>query len=108
MKRIWFKEDCIEWIRTGKKTTTFRTRRHDGDYVVVRGSRYKALPVSPLLIISLRPVNQYPSTLLPKFFRSEGDFKTRKEFEDWLRKNKLYQDNRWLWQHKIKIVRGKK
>lgn len=29
-KRIWFDPDCVGWLLNGKKTTTFRARKHEG------------------------------------------------------------------------------
>jgi hypothetical protein len=93
MKRIWFKPDCIEWIRSGKKTTTWRSRRHIGEYIVVKGSRFKAVPIEPRLIIKLTPLIQIDiEGLMCFYYDKEGDFNTAHEFEIWLKKNKVYSD----------------
>ncbi len=103
-KRIWFKPDCVRWIREGKKTTTFRKRRHEGVYEVVRGSWFKAKPIG--LRVRLTPLCQaYLGNVLDLRFDTEGDFGNTDEFIDWLVEigltNKV-PDFGWL--HKVEIV----
>jgi len=101
MKRIWFKEDCIKWIAEGKKTTTFRKTKHEGEYVVVHGSRYK--PKRTGLKIILKPLYYIDrDTVIGREYDKEGDFKTPEEFRQWLKKNNLNLPA-CGWLHKIEV-----
>ena len=104
-KRIWFKPDCVEWIVKGIKTTTFRRRRHEGIYEVVRGSWFKPEPVG--LTLKLTPIKQMDFLdCINAHFETEGDFDCQADFEAWLNKVGLdYQkDERLGWLHKIEVV----
>lgn len=102
MKRVWIKPDGRKWIREGKKTTTFRKNRHQGTYEIVEGSWYKAVSVG--MILKLSPLCRISKTeLINDHFLSEGDFKTPKDFSNWLKVNKLnLPDFGWL--HRIEKI----
>jgi hypothetical protein len=102
MKRIWFKPDCIKWIREGKKTSTFRKTKHEGEYKVVQGSRYNSKPIG--LVVKLIPLLYWHrNTVVTILYGREGDFKTTDEFRSWLERNKLKLPE-WGWVHEIKVV----
>ncbi len=102
MRRIWFKPDCVEWIRAGKKTTTFRARQHNGRYEIVHGSRFK--PNNTGMIIRLTPIKETDQAhVLAKHFKTEGDFKTIQEFRDWLAEVHLYLPATG-WLHSIELL----
>jgi len=107
MRRIWFKPDCIKWIRDGKKTTTFRLKRYEGDYEIVEGSRFK--PESSGLIIKLTPImeNQFKSVVWDDY-STEGPFIDPEEFGHWLQKNGLWRKyfNTVGWLHEIEVLEG--
>ena len=105
MKNIWFKPDCIDWIRMGKKTTTWRTKKHDGEYVVVKGSWFKSIPIEPKLIVRLSEPRQISiDELVRKYWILESPLNKQK-FKDWLIKNKLYQPEKIGWIHRIEIMK---
>lgn len=88
-KRIWFKPDCVRWINEKKKSTTFRSRRHEGIYDVVRGSWFKPEKVG--LTLRLTPIAHVSSsTVIKEHFASEGPFRTSDEFIEWLKRVRLY------------------
>ncbi len=93
-KRIWFKPDCIKWIREGKKTTTFRRGRHEGIYEIVQGSRFKAKGLGIFLKLSVAfcDGNAWPlrrENVIRFSYDTEGDFHSPQDFESWLKQNKL-------------------
>lgn len=105
MKRIWFKPDCIEWIRTGKKTTTWRSRKHNGEYVVVKGSRFNAIPIKPRLVLSITPICEIEFSKVCKNWKTEGEFKSEIQFDKWLKKNKITGKCGYL--HQIVVIKPK-
>lgn len=104
MKRIWFKPDCVRWIREGKKTTTFRKTRHEGTYKVVKGPRFKAVPIG--LNIKLTPIDEMAfSVVVNSYFITEGNFKSSNEFVDWLDYvGILYHHEQLGWLHQIEVL----
>ena len=101
-RRIWFKPDCVGWIRDGKKITTFRKNRHIGTYEVVTGSRYKAKKTG--LIIKLIPIETRPSHVITSAdFHTEGPFDGPTEFVLWLKGVKLELPPVG-WIHRIEVV----
>ncbi|RLJ02731.1 MAG: hypothetical protein DRP11_02685 [Candidatus Aenigmatarchaeota archaeon] len=103
MKRIWFKPDCVEWIREGRKTTTFRKNKKEGIYQVVKGSWFKPERVG--LVIKLIPIGQTDAkTVIERHFHEEG-FNSPWHFERWLRENNLdLPEVGFL--HKIEVLGG--
>lgn len=111
-KRIWFKPDCVEWIRKGLKTTTWRTQRHEGEYDIVKGSWFRAEKIG--LQIRLTPLKQISMYKLISHYRTEGPFMCGNKFERWLEDNKLLvrEDSRKRpsdikkkgWLHKIEVL----
>ena len=108
MRRIWFKPDCIKWIRDGKKTTTFRLKKHDGVYEIVKGSWFKPeklgirVKLTPLCHATLADVIDFR-------FDTEGDFHNSDEFLDWLKDVGLWKKYPHLasgWLHKIEVLEG--
>ena len=103
MKRIWFKPDCVEWIKQGKKTTTWRTRKHEGEYEVVKGSWFNNKPIG--LKLRLTPIVDMSFGKLLTNYETEGDFANKEVFFDWLVNNGLSCDNQKKgWLHKIEVV----
>lgn len=108
MKRIWFKSDCVEWIRKGKKITTWRSRKHLGEYQVVQGSWFKPIPIKPELTVMLYPTSDDKirlKTLIKFGYKLEGDFHSPREFKDWLIKNKIYKEGAVGWLHRITVLK---
>lgn len=101
-KRIWFKPDMIKWILEGKKTTTFRSRRHEGLYEIDLGSRFKPKPSG--IRLRLTPMSTWEREQVISYcFDTEGDFNTDFAFAEWLEINKLeLPDCGWL--HKIEVL----
>ncbi|KXB01094.1 hypothetical protein AKJ44_02950 [candidate division MSBL1 archaeon SCGC-AAA261F17] len=84
-KRIWFKPDCIKWIREGIKTTTFRNTKRNGVYDVAKGSWFNATPIG--LRLKLTPTNLMSGeNVINKHYEIEGQFKSPQEFRGWLEK----------------------
>jgi len=104
-KRIWFKSDCIDWIRSGKKTTTWRSQKHNGEYIIVKGSRFKAVPIKPKLIIKLTPFTELNEADILAFWNTEGGFENEDEFDNWLTVNHLCNNAKNGWLHKIEVLR---
>lgn len=104
MRRIWFKPDCVRWIVEGKKTTIFRTKRHDGIYQIVKGSWFS--PVSLGITLKLTPIAQVSlGELLRDYYATEGDFSKPTDLMDWLKQMKLFNklpDRGWL--HRIEVL----
>ncbi len=94
MKRIWFKKDCIKWIIEGKKITTFRSRKHIGEYEIVQGSRFKAKGLGIFLKLSVpmndgKPMLFKREQIIDHWYDTEGDFQNSEQFTQWLDENKL-------------------
>jgi len=88
MRRIWFKKDCVKWIREGKKTTTFRSLKKEGIYGVVQGSYYRSEFIGLDLVLTvIKPALEH--TVIHEHFSTEGDFRTVDDFKEWLHTNKL-------------------
>jgi hypothetical protein len=103
IKRIWFKKDCVKWILEGKKTTTFRSRRHEGEYEIVEGSRFKAKGLGIFLKLTLlSQTNAYD--IIHYLYMTEGKFDSSQEFEEWLKKNKLELPE-YGYLHKIEVIK---
>ena len=109
-KRIWFKPDCVKWILEGKKTTTFRSRRHEGLYEIDIGSRFKPKPtegpnaVGSGIRLRLTPIQTTTaSDCITEHYKTEGSFNDSYAFQYWLNKNKLNLPN-FGWLHKIEIL----
>lgn len=107
-KRIWFKPDCVRWIREGKKTTTFRKTKHEGIYQVVRGSWFKAEPVG--LRVRLTLIVEMPfEQVISLHYGTEGDFETPLEFADWLSMVGLkYRTEQLGWLHNIEVIEARR
>lgn len=108
MRKIWFKKDCTEWIKNGKKTTTFRHRKHVGEYEVVEGSRFKNKPIG--LQVRLTPIREIAAgsdEFIKECYATEGDFKTPDEFTAWLKANRLYDKYSGAqgWLHEISVIK---
>jgi len=103
MKRIWFKPDCVKWILEGKKTTTFRSKKHEGEYEIVKGSRFKAEGLGIFLKLTPEKLPIKDENAVAIHFRTEGDFKSPGDFMEWLITNKL-QLPEWGYLHKIDVI----
>ncbi len=103
MRRIWFKKDCVKWMLDGKKTTTFRSRKHVGEYEIDFGSRYKPKPSG--IVLKLIPLVYATSECCINFdYKTEGCFSSIGEFRVWLDRNKLsLPDVGWL--HSIEVLK---
>jgi len=102
-RRIWFKKDCVQWILEGKKTTTFRSRRHVGEYEIVEGSRFKAKGLGIFLKLTPQNLPMHSVDVIDFHYKTEGNFVTDKELVTWLKKNKLELPE-WGYLHDIKIL----
>ena len=102
--RIWFKPDCVRWIEEGKKTTTFRRRKHEGIYEVMKGSWFLARGVG--LKVRLIPIAALAfGEVIANHFESEGDFEDSNEFAMWLKRVGLAKKLPLVgWLHRIEIV----
>ena len=102
MRMIRFKRDCLDWIKQGIKTTTYRKNKKHGIYELVEGSRFhpKRLGIYILLI----PIEKTTVTdVILNHYGSEGDFKSPREFREWLKKNRLeLPETGWL--HRIEYL----
>jgi len=105
VRPIWFKPFMVEQLRGGRKWTTFRTRRHEGTYQVVRGSWFK--PVEVGLVVELTPMFQTTANeVIFSYYLSEG-FTDPQSFLAWVRREKLTLGvSGWL--HRVKIVKDEK
>jgi len=89
MKVIRFKLDCQTWMRQGKKTTTFRKNKKNGVHEIIEGDWYH--PKHLGMFVKLTPLFQCPYTfVLYNHYRTEGDFESADQFEEWLRKVGLW------------------
>ncbi len=93
--------DCIDWVKQEVKGTTFQSRRYEGLYEIVTGSRFKKKRTG--VVIKLTPLAKLDrDTVVIVHFRTEGPFNTAPEFLDWLKKAKLkLPDEGWL--HEIEL-----
>ena len=102
-KRIWFKPDCVKWIVEGKKTTTFRSRRHEGLYEIDLGSRFKPKPSG--IRLRLTPIEETDVfDLVAENYATEGNFNGPQDFQAWLDKVGLTGKMGLGWLHKIEVL----
>lgn len=96
MRTIRFKKDCIEWIKTGRKTTTYRKNKKEGIYEIVRGSYYHCEHLGIVVRLTpIAPINK--EELISYYWQKEGDFETRWDFLAWLGEEKVtLPDFGWL------------
>ena len=102
MRRIRFKGDAKNWVRTGDKLTTYRTNPHDGPYEIDNGSRYNPSPSG--LVVHLTPLAEMSDcTMINEHYATEGPFASAGEFITWLKKNHLKLPRRG-WLNRIDII----
>lgn len=87
MKRIWFKPRMVKALIERRKKTTFRSRKHEGLYEVVRGSWYDSIPVG--IVIKLTPLRAVTKEeVIEKYYRQEA-FDSPEDFREFIKTEKL-------------------
>jgi len=101
MRVIRFKPLMLKRILDGQKITTFRKRRLEGFYEVVKGSRFKPVKLGiQVKLVWLAEVTR--DEVINEFYKQEG-FNSPQEFKEWLKQEKLDLPERG-WLHQIETV----